>query len=78
LFLIEGTHDFGLRGFVGAKSFPIKEFWSWGKRTYDDRDFRVNRYDCDIYQAHNGDWVTLFVQQLRGRHIEWSGLDKIG
>lgn len=61
LFLIEGTHSFGLRGFVGESRFPIRGFWSGSPRHYSDGQLRVPERTCDIFQRHHvGDWVGDF------------------
>ena len=76
VFLIEGTHSFALRGFIGPNSFPLRTFWSSAPRGYHDSEFRVDQTNCPIYQRHHvGDWVWDFLSQLRMRHIEWRGLD---
>jgi hypothetical protein len=74
VYLIEGTHSFALRGFVGEQRFPIKSFWTMPPRYFDDGYFRIHETQCDIYQVHHqGDWVEDFITKLR-RHknkIEW-------
>ena len=75
VFLIEGTHSFALRGFVGSNSFPVRAFWNSAPRGYQDSELRVNQYSCPIYQIHHtGNWIRDFVYQLRKRNIEWRGL----
>lgn len=75
VFLIEGTHSFALRGFVGSNSFPVKNFWNSAPMGYHDSELRVREKICQIYQRHHtGDWIWDFVSQLRKRHIEWKGL----
>lgn len=71
VYLIEGTHSFSLRGFIGSDAFPIKGYWDTPPRQYTASQFRVNETRCPIYQKHQGDWVWYFNQQLRRRHIEW-------
>ena len=72
VYLIEGTHSFSLRGFIGADAFPIKGYWNSAPRQYVDSQFRVNEMKCQIYQKHQGRyWAGEFIQQLRWRHIEW-------
>jgi hypothetical protein len=72
VFLIEGTHSFAIRGFIGDNSFPIVDFWASGSRLYQDSQLRVSEDDCPIYQRHhNGDWVWDFNCQLRAKRIEW-------
>lgn len=75
VFLIEGTHSFALRGFVGPDSFPVNGFWNSTPKGYHDSEFRVTEAKCPIYQRHHtGDWIWDFVYQLRQRQIEWRGL----
>lgn len=73
IFLIEGTHSFGLRGFVGQDRFPIRRFWDAAPRTFHDTQLRVSESHCDIYQRHHvGDWVSGFFDQLERRcHVRW-------
>jgi hypothetical protein len=76
VFLIEGTHSFALRGFIGPNAFPVRAFWSSGPKGYHDSEFRVTQMNCPIYQRHHtGDWIWDFLSQLRRRHIEWRGLN---
>ena len=75
VYLIEGTHSFGLRGYVDENSFPIKNFWSKPPQIYEDSQLRTDRSSCHVYQVHHrGDWVGDFLSQLRKRHIEWPRL----
>jgi hypothetical protein len=75
VFLIEGTHSFALRGFIGQNSFPVRGFWSSVPKEYHDSEFRVAETKCSIYQRHHtGDWIWDFLSQLRARNIEWRGL----
>jgi hypothetical protein len=75
LYLIEGTHSFALRGFVGENRFPIPTLWQSapGAHFHDSR-CRVPEHTCDIFQRHTGDWVWNFNYKLRQRRIEWRGL----
>lgn len=76
VFLIEATHSFALRGFIGVDRFPVPKLWHsrTGARFHDSK-FRVHESQCDIYQRHHtGDWLWDFKAQLRGQHIEWRGL----
>ncbi len=73
VFVIEGTHSFGLRMF--HKSFPVLEFWERPKRTYQDQELRISPAECPVFLPHDrgGHWVDKFFSQLRRRfHIEWS------
>lgn len=75
IYLIEGTHSFALRGFLGADSFPVSDLWSASPGDhFDDGCFRVSESECDIFQRHIGDWLWYFNSQLRQHHIEWHGL----
>lgn len=72
IFVIEGTHSFGLRMF--HQTFPIADFWEQPKQTYQDRELRISREECDAFLPHDqgGKWVYRFFQHLRTRfHIEW-------
>lgn len=73
IFVIEGTHSFGLRMF--HQTFPIPGFWERPKQTYQDRDLRISPGDCPVFLRHDqgGNWVTGFFRHLRTRfHIEWN------
>jgi hypothetical protein len=72
VFVIEGTHSFGLRMF--HQNFPIPDFWERPKQTYQDRELRISREACDAFLPHDksGRWVDRFFHHLRTRfHIEW-------
>ena len=73
VYLIEGTHNFGLRGFVGSDHFPISNFWRAIPQFYEDNQLRVRPDLCDLYQIHHqGDWQGDFLWKLRSNyHIEW-------
>lgn len=76
VYLIEGTHSFALRGFLGEENFPIPRIWSNASGTYfHDSKFRVHEHTCDFYQRHHtGDWLWDFNHQLRQSNIPWHGL----
>lgn len=76
VYLIEGTHSFALRGFIGEDHFPIPRVWdSAPGASFHDSKFRTQELYCDMYQRHHtGDWLWDFDRQLRNRHIEWDGL----
>ncbi len=75
VFLIEGTHSFALRGFVGPNSFPVNGFWNSAPKGYHDSDFRVTKAKCPIYQRHHtGDWVWDFVYKLEKYGPNWRRL----
>jgi EH signature protein len=72
IFVIEGTHNFGLRMF--HKSFPVRGFWDHPKQTYQDQELRISPKDCHVFLRHDhgGRWVNEFYLQLRNRfHVEW-------
>ncbi len=72
IFVIEGTHSFGLRIF--HQSFPIPDFWERPKQTYQDRELRISPRLCDAFFQHDKGrrWVDRFFYHLRTRfHIEW-------
>lgn len=62
--LIEGTHNFGLRGFREGR-FPIANFWEMAPRAFEDGALRVSENRCDIYQRHSGEWESSFLDKLR-------------
>ncbi len=73
IYIIEGTHSFGLRMF--HKEFPIRGFWVLPKKTYQDRELRISPSLCPIFLRHDrsGKWVGKFFTELRSKfHIEWS------
>jgi hypothetical protein len=76
VYLIEGTHSFALRCFLGTEAFPIPTIWTADPGMYfEDSCFRISEYKCHIFQVHhNGDWLWDFNKKLRQRHIEWHGL----
>ncbi len=79
IFIIEGTHSFGLRVFIGPKSFPIRSFWERGPAEYKENLLRVDKSLCSIYERHDreGRWIGRFLDKLR-RHPskpEWRGLN---
>lgn len=72
IYIIEGTHSFGLRMF--HRRFPVDGFWEHPSRTYHDRDLRISPGDCPVFLRHSpsGSWVHKFFHELRARfHIEW-------
>lgn len=64
IFIVEGTHNFGLRVYRGK--FPIDGFWERSRKTYQDRELRLGR----DYIAHDqwGRWVQKFFTELRRKH----------
>ncbi|MDC0066936.1 EH signature domain-containing protein [Verrucomicrobia bacterium] len=79
VYLIEGTENFGLRGFIGEQNFPIKGFWEKTKGECEEHKLRCERRFCQIYQAHHvGWWVGDFLSQLRRTHILWDQADFLG
>ena len=71
VFLIEGTHSFGLRGFIGEKNFPIKKFWENLPKKYKNTELIYPRDQCPVYQVHNGNWVRKFLNQMRAKNKYW-------
>lgn len=76
VYLIEATHSFALRGFIGADRFPVPKLWhSRTGARFHDSQFRVDGRSCDIYQRHHtGDWLWDFKSKLQDHHIVWRGL----
>ncbi len=64
IYIVEGTHTFGLRVYRGR--FPIDGFWERSRKIYQDRELRVGR----DYIAHDqwGRWVEKFFNELRSKH----------
>ena len=72
IFVIEGTHSFGLRMF--HQKFPIRGFWESPKQAYQDRELRISPGECPVFLRHDqgGKWVNGFFSNLRNRfHVEW-------
>lgn len=72
IFVIEGTHSFGLRMF--HKDFPVSDFWENPLKTYQDRKLRISPAECSLYLRHDpgGNWVGGFFTHLQNRlHVEW-------
>lgn len=72
IFVIEGTHSFGLRMF--HRTFPIPGFWERPKQAYQDRELRISPGECPVFLRHDhgGNWVSRFFLHLRNRfHVEW-------
>jgi hypothetical protein len=72
IYVIEGTHSFGLRMF--HQDFPIPGFWERPKPTYQDRALRISPGECPVFLRHDqgGNWINRFFEQLRSRfHVEW-------
>lgn len=72
IFIIEGTHNFGLRMF--HRTFPIPHFWERPKRSYQDRELRISPAACPLFLPHDqsGYWVGRFFRHLRTSfHVEW-------
>jgi hypothetical protein len=73
IFVIEGTHSFGLRMF--HRIFPIAGFWERPRNTYQDMELRISPGKCPVFLRHDqsGNWVNGFFRELRGRfHVEWN------
>ena len=76
IFVIEGTHSFGLRMF--HQKFPIPGFWERPKQTYQDRELRISPSECPVFLRHDqsGNWVHGFFRHLRTRfHVEWNDVN---
>lgn len=70
--LVEGTHNFALRGDIGNPNFPLPGFWESAPRHYRDSQFRIAERRCRIFQRHSGHWEDSFLYNLRSRHhIDW-------
>lgn len=72
IFVIEGTHSFGLRIF--HQKFPVPGFWERPKQTYQDSELRISPSKCHVFLRHDqsGNWVHGFFRHLRTRfHVEW-------
>jgi hypothetical protein len=77
IFVIEGTHNFGLRMF--HKIFPIRDFWTNPKQTYQDQELRISPGSCPVYLRHDpgGRWVNQFFSELRNHfHVEWNDVHR--
>jgi hypothetical protein len=76
IYVIEGTHNFGLRMF--HRSFPVDGFWERPAKTYQDRDLRISPANCPVFLVHSqsGNWVKKFFDELRTKfHVEWDDVD---
>ena len=72
IYIIEGTHSFGLRMF--RRDFPIEDFWDNPESIYRDKDFRISKQECPVFIRHDqsGNWLRKFFENLRGEfHTEW-------
>ncbi len=72
VFIIEGTHNYGLRAF--HRQFPVRGFWERSKKTYQDNELRISPSLCPVFVAHvaTGSWVSKFFRELRYKfHVEW-------
>jgi hypothetical protein len=75
IFVIEGTHSFGLRMF--HQHFPIRDFWENPKQRYQDQELRITPVDCPVFLPHDhgGRWVRKFFGFLRNQfHVEWDNV----
>lgn len=73
IYIIEGTHNFGLRMF--HRTFPIHNFWERPKMNYQDPELRISPAACPLFLPHDqgAQWVRKFFRHLRTHfHIEWS------
>ncbi len=72
VFVIEGTHSFGLRMF--HRAFPMHDFWENPRQIYQDAELRISPAECPVFLPHDpgGNWVDRFFRHLRSRfHVEW-------
>lgn len=71
IYIIEGTHSFGLRMF--HRSFPIADFWGKPKKYYTDHELRISPHECPVFIRHVSDWTDKFFYKLRMEfHVEWN------
>jgi hypothetical protein len=72
IYIIEGTHSFGLRAF--RKRFPISDFWIHPRNIYEDKQLRISESKCDRYLRHDphGKWREHFRSWIRSLHLEWN------
>jgi hypothetical protein len=73
IYIIEGTHNFGLRMF--HRNFPIHGFWEQPRQTYQDSALRISPANCPVFLRHDpkGNWVKKFFRELRFKfHVEWT------
>jgi hypothetical protein len=73
IYIIEGTHTFGLRVF--HRIFPVSGFWGKPQETYLDSALRISPDKCSVFLQHDqhGRWVDRFFSDLRSSfHVEWS------
>ncbi len=73
IYIIEGTHTFGLRAF--HRYFPIRDFWELPRNTYRDSELRISPRNCPIFITHvqSGKWVNKFFSAIRSTfHVEWT------
>jgi hypothetical protein len=72
VYLLEGTHSFGLRAF--HRTFPVNGFWKRTRQEYADSELRISPGSCPVFIRHSGDWVGNFLHELRYTfHVEWKG-----
>jgi hypothetical protein len=72
LFILEGTHNYGLRAF--HRTFPVPGFWERTRRAYQDNELRISPRQCPVFVPHvaNGNWILTFFHALREKfHVEW-------
>ena len=71
VYIIEGTHSFGLRIF--RRDFPIREFWQRPRSYYNDSELRIPIDKCGLFLTHDprGRWRDKFRSWLRAQHLEW-------
>lgn len=72
IFIIEGTHSFGLRMF--HRDFPLPGFWEREKAIFHDRQFRISPDACPVFIRHDPshNWVKKFFNELEYKfHRRW-------
>lgn len=72
IFIIEGTHSFGLRMF--HRDFPIPGFWEREKANYQDREIRIAPRNCPVFIPHDQHhkWRGKFLDELEYKfHRRW-------
>jgi len=66
--IVEGTHNFGIRCYLGNSNALIERIWK-RPRTCDSNQLHFGREDqpdC-FYQSHQGDWISGFYYKLNTR-----------
>jgi hypothetical protein len=71
VYIIEGTHSFGLRAF--RHDFPIMDFWQRPRSFYNDCELRIPKVKSQLFVVHypEGTWQKKFWSWLSAQHLEW-------